>query len=76
MTDTDDPDRQAAAIRYRAWSTVHDRRAHRRYCDELDAELDQGQEPAPVVEVTYPMVGFAEPGILHDEISDRYYRYR
>jgi len=72
MSQADDED---AARRYRAWCAVHDRRAHRRYCDQLDEELCDGRAPARTAkQVTYPMVYHIAPGVLYDEKKDLFYR--
>jgi hypothetical protein len=70
-------DDEAAARRYRAWSAVHDRRTHRRVCDELDDELGGQEQPKRRREAQqdpYPMVYYSAPGRLYDEKNQRFYR--
>jgi len=74
--DTTDED-EAAARRYRAWCAVHDRRIHRRICDQLDEELSEDEPPKrrrAVPQDPYPMVYYSAPGRLYDEKNDRFYR--
>ena len=74
MSNADD---EAAARRYRAWCTVHDRRIRRRYQGQLDEELEGTEEvdqPRVTRQITYPVVYHTAPGELYDEQKDRFYR--